>query len=305
MGETSGAFGSACPLCGLAASNTVVELGGFRVVRCRGCGLGRTQPLNRVEPPVSPYTVANRLTAYKSRFAELTQRYRRQLDEIRAAGAPPGGTLLDVGCSLGLFLSVARDQGYNVHGVEVAGETARYAQSRLGLDVFCGTLEAARYPDSSFDVVTFWDVVEHVRHPVGLLTEARRILKDGGLVAVQSPNMESRMARVSGPRWSWWTVPDHLYHFTPATMRSLLELCGFHVETLRTWEPPMDLLYDLLIATLPAPFVAPGLAGRVGRRLARCVASVGWRSVTPVQRVLWQRGEGGLVVAYASKRSGG
>jgi len=79
--------------------------------------------------------------------------------------------MLDVGCNLGFFLSVARAQGYEVHGVEISAESVKYAQEQLNLDVVCGTIETASYPDRSFDVITLWDVIEHVPQPIVLLSE--------------------------------------------------------------------------------------------------------------------------------------
>jgi 2-polyprenyl-3-methyl-5-hydroxy-6-metoxy-1,4-benzoquinol methylase len=154
------------------------------------------------------------------------------------------GRLLDVGCAYGWFGEVARERGWDVAGVEAAEEPASAARN-AGLDVVTGTLENVAYPEARFDVVTLWDVLEHVPDIDGFLNEVRRVLKPGGLLALQSPNIRSVMARQAGADWSWLLLPHHVWHFTPSAMKATLERRGFAVEKLTTWEPPEAFVNDV------------------------------------------------------------
>lgn len=140
------------------------------------------------------------------------------------------GTLLDVGCGYGLFLKYARERGWKVYGVDICKEECRYAVDKLGLDVFNGTLFDASYPDKYFDVITLWNVLEHVPDPVSLLKECCRIMKEGGLLLLRVPNMALHW-RI---RFIWERMgktllnpPQHLYGFGPKNLDLLLQRVGF------------------------------------------------------------------------------
>jgi len=140
------------------------------------------------------------------------------------------GKLLDVGCAAGFFLHVAREAGFDVHGVDVATPMVRVAREELGLqNVREGTLRSAGYPDHAFDVVTLWDVIEHMHDPLDALEECRRVLKADGLLVLETQNVRSRFARLMGRRWHHFKMLEHLYHFDPRTCTVLLERAGFEV----------------------------------------------------------------------------
>lgn len=140
------------------------------------------------------------------------------------------GKLLDVGCSTGVFLAGMRDQGaWEPHGVEVSAEVAEIARREHALDVFAGTLEEAAFPDRQFDVVTMWDVLEHLHDPAASLAEIHRILKEDGILVVRVPNLASWDAQWFGRFWAGLDAPRHLYIFTPRTLAQILERAGFSV----------------------------------------------------------------------------
>ncbi len=165
-----------------------------------------------------------------------------QLDPIRdLVGAPirwldesARGALLDVGAGSGGFLAQMRGLGWDVHGVEPDRSAVEVARGQLGLDVTCATLEEARFPEHSFDVVTMGHVVEHLPDPIGTLRECRRVLKSGGRLVVVTPNVESLGHYLSRSRWRGLEVPRHLQLFSASTLRRLAELAGFRVTGLRT-----------------------------------------------------------------------
>jgi SAM-dependent methyltransferase len=148
---------------------------------------------------------------------------------LRAA-VPPPADLLEIGSGYGLFLGEARDRGYRVRGVELSRTGAGYARDTLGLDVFCGQLIAA--PDSPpAEVICFWDTLEHVPDPLEFLVEVRRRLAPGGTVALSVPSVSSPPARAFGRHW-WTLKPEqHIWHFTPATLRVVAAQAGLSITT--------------------------------------------------------------------------
>jgi SAM-dependent methyltransferase len=141
-----------------------------------------------------------------------------------------GGRLLDVGCASGTFLrGMQKYPGWELGGVEVNAQVAQLASQRYGLNVFAGTLEQAAFPDNYFDVVTLWDVVEHLHNPAASLREIWRILKPDGLLLFRVPNGDSWDAKAFGACWAGLDVPRHLYVFSRGTLSALLEANGFHI----------------------------------------------------------------------------
>ena len=104
-----------------------------------------------------------------------------------------------------------------------------YARREKGLDVATGTLEDAGFADAHFDVVVLNHVIEHVPDPRALLVEIRRILRPEGLIVLGAPNAGSLMARLIGARWASFRPGEHIWHFTPSTLRRLVESEGFRV----------------------------------------------------------------------------
>lgn len=139
------------------------------------------------------------------------------------------GEVLDIGCGSGQFLQWLAAHGFHAHGVEISQLAAQRAR-QIGLDVYCGELVDAQYPDDFFDVVIANHVLEHVYDPVGLIREVARILKPNGLFIIGVPNIESYEYRVFGMDWGPLEVPQHTYHFSYNTLNAMLQRNNFSVE---------------------------------------------------------------------------
>ncbi len=236
-----------CPGCGASDREPYFEKDGFRLVRCRSCGL-----VSVANPPSD-----EELERFYSRrggyhldvlgdtpqAARLERLARRHLGQLRVR-VRPTGRLLDVGCASGAFLRAAREEGFNAVGVERNRDTAAAARA-LGLEVRDGTIEQAGFPAVTFDVVTFWDVIEHLPDPASALLEAARILRPGGTVAFSTPNVDGLFPRLSGAvgrRVGYWTHPEppaHLHQFSVTTLARLLERCGFRVDAVAHDRSPL------------------------------------------------------------------
>ena len=171
------------------------------------------------------YRVALYLTPFHSA--------RRRLARMHLDGIKPG-RLLEVGCGSGERLALLRSMGWEVVGQEVDASAAQHARDHYGVEVRVGSLEAIGLPEASFDAVVTNHVIEHVPDPVGLLAACNRFLKDGGLLCVVTPNIESYGRRHFGLSWMALDPPRHLYLFSPRTLMAVAEKVGISGGRCRT-----------------------------------------------------------------------
>lgn len=145
---------------------------------------------------------------------------------------------LDVGSGLGAFLSGLRAfTGMRVRGLDRSPETRAFAAEVHNLEVDLGELEAQRYPDGSFDLVSAWHRLEHVHDPAGTLAEMFRITKPGGFLVVETPTLGTIAERFR-KYWVQLQPPTHLYHFRPSTLLALVHRSGFEILAVRRpWLP--------------------------------------------------------------------
>ncbi len=197
------------------------------IVQCRRCGLVYTDPrpgrqnlyenYQAVEDPLYVEERQGRVLTFEHHLKPLE----------RLTGPPAGRPLLDVGCYTGIFVEIAARHGWDAWGVEPSHWAVREARER-GLHVVQGTLETADLPPAYFDVVTLWDVIEHLPDPRATLVQAHRLLKPGGLLVVHTIDIDSLFARLMGGHWPW-LMEMHIYYFSRRTLRLMLEDCGFQV----------------------------------------------------------------------------
>jgi SAM-dependent methyltransferase len=142
----------------------------------------------------------------------------------------PYGRLLEIGCATGAFLNgMKKQEGWEVAGVEISDQAAAIARQWYHLDVWTGALEQIDFPENSFDVVTLWDVLEHLPDPIGQLHRVKHLLKSGGYLIVRVPNSASLTAKIFGKYWAGWDAPRHLFVFTPDTLRKMLHSAGYEL----------------------------------------------------------------------------
>lgn len=141
----------------------------------------------------------------------------------------PYRRVLDIGTDRGWFLRCFQKAGAEVFGTQLSEPAARVASRRLGREIFLGELPGARFPAANMDLVCLYHVLEHIREPLEYLREINRILRPGGVLAVEVPNAHCLTARWFGRHWLGWDLPNHVHHFDPASLRALLERHGFTV----------------------------------------------------------------------------
>jgi 2-polyprenyl-3-methyl-5-hydroxy-6-metoxy-1,4-benzoquinol methylase len=146
---------------------------------------------------------------------------------LRAAGEHRSIDILDVGCGSGTLLGLLKRRGFRVLGLDFSSEAAQAAESENGVRVIVGSLEEARFPADSFDVVTLFHVMEHVTNPRTVLGEVFRILRPGGAVVLQVPNIDSWQFKAFGARWYGLDIPRHVIDYSKDAMLNLMRECGF------------------------------------------------------------------------------
>lgn len=195
------------------------------IVQCAHCGLVYSNPRWDGREVLEHYVaVADPLYLEEREGRVLT--FQRHLRPLHALTGPPAGRrLLDVGAYVGVFVEIARAAGWEALGLEPSHWAVSEARRR-GLDMIEGTLAGAHFPEASFDVVTMWDVVEHLSDPMGELQQARRVLKPGGWLVIHTMDIDSLFAKLMGKRWPW-LMEMHLYYFSRRTLRRMLARAGF------------------------------------------------------------------------------
>jgi SAM-dependent methyltransferase len=143
------------------------------------------------------------------------------------AGLGAGARLLDVGAAYGFFVAAARDAGFDAIGLEPVAACAAFAARELTVELRTGCIESAPLAPGSFDVVTLFDVIEHLADPAVALRRIRELLAPGGLLVVETGDLGGLLPRVVGSRWYYYDPPQHLTYFSVASLTHLLRETGF------------------------------------------------------------------------------
>jgi SAM-dependent methyltransferase len=182
------------------------------------------------------------------------------------------GRLLDVGCGSGSYLAVCQALGWDVTGIDLFADVAAEVAKRLDVTCHAGELTDVDLPAGSFDVVTFWHVVEHLPDPGAILARAVELLAPGGLLAIGVPVYDCAEEELFGSAWLGYDVPRHLVTFSRPRLRSFLEELGLRVESMRS--EPAGWVLKQGAKTVPLSFMQRQLLGHklprnwIARRLA-------------------------------------
>jgi hypothetical protein len=167
-------------------------------------------------------TLDRRISGFRRWYADLT------------ADLGGAGRSLDVGCAVGAMVKAAQDCGWTAVGYERSQWAARYGKEHLGVEIVTGDGQSDPFEPLSFDLITMWDVVEHLEHPREIMGLASRWLKAGGWLAVNTVDGGSWGARLAGQQWRHLGPPRHLQYFTRQSLRHLLGAAGFQIKRQRS-----------------------------------------------------------------------
>lgn len=242
-----------------------------RHVKCRNCHLIYVNPIEKGSKINEGYSQRksidasiireSRLRAAKSQV-ELIKRYKK------------GTNLLDIGCGEGFFLFNASRAGYVAKGIELSQDAAAYAKREFSLAIEARAFEERQFPENCFDIVTLWQVLEHLPYPLAILKEVHRILKPGGLLIVSTPDIEGIPARIF--RRKWWNIRKlHINQFTTKTLTDILQNAGFKNVSPVSYKESISLLmlfipmlrYLKIYEPLKALFHPSTISGKIMNKL--------------------------------------
>lgn len=231
----------ACSVCGLDHATNSFQRDGFQIAACPRCShrfVCNPPTFEQLDDAYGEAYYRTGATAdadgvaskagYQDYLAKADKRllgFRQRAARLARFTAP--GSLLEIGCAVGLFLVAARDAGWRAVGYERSAWAAAYGRQHYGLDIVIADGSVAPFEPSSFDVVAMWDVLEHVLDPAQIIASARDWLRPQGLLVLSTVNAGSLAARLAGERWRHLAPPHHLQYFSRRSLRHLLATHGF------------------------------------------------------------------------------
>lgn len=225
-----------CPACAEARGHDrLFIVNQCAIIKCQKCGLGRTTEASF--DPKAYYTASYFNGSHGDGYADyegsgpiLRKEFRGIVEDL-ARLIPMGGHVLEIGCAYGFFLQEARAR-YKVTGIEIA-ESAAVACREAGLDVYHGvvTLDLLQ-KIGTVDAIVLLDVIEHLSDPEHDLRLLAEYLRPGGVIILSTGDFSSALAKRMGPRWRLMTPPQHLWYFTPKSLRGIATRLGLSFESL-------------------------------------------------------------------------
>jgi 2-polyprenyl-3-methyl-5-hydroxy-6-metoxy-1,4-benzoquinol methylase len=218
---------------------------GFQIAHCAACGFDITSPQPATNEIAAYYPAGYYGNPGDRRFPPVVEAlqkalYAQRVRMVESVAGARRGRVLDVGCGRGLLLEAFRRRGWEVQGTELTETAACYARQVAGVPVEMGRLEEIGFPESHFDAITMWHVLEHVHDPRVVLAEVSRILKPGGVLLVGVPNFSGFEARLFKDKWFHLDVPRHVTHLTKATLKQALHENGLRDRRWSGFAPEYD-----------------------------------------------------------------
>lgn len=231
-----------CVVCGGKEHNTAFYKEGFRFVTCCDCGMLFVNPQLDDSKLIKSYTEDESHSKWvdvllspaqlkydsETRFGEALRRLEKRYAKNKR------GKILDVGCSIGLFLKLAKDRGWDPLGMEINPKAVKYAREHFKLPVDEKLLHEVNYKKESFQIISLWGVLEHLAHPDKILDEIHPLMSKDGTLVLLVPNGHSLATRIMHAQAATFGGRNHLWYFSPETITKLLKRKGFKVTSIYT-----------------------------------------------------------------------
>lgn len=221
-----------CICCGtdVAGSTFLFQKKKANYYKCSKCGLIFQNPqphLSSAKEIYDDFDYQNLYFNTTGYYTEIAAEYLKQIHLVlRKNGVtlePEKCKMLDVGSSIGLFLCLAKKQGFDAVGFDISSLASKFAKENYDVDVMVGNFIEAGLPESSFDIITMWQVIEHLTDPSSFLKKIHSLLKPGGYFCVATPDTGTFFRRLYGKYWGIY-VPDlHITLFNRHNMKVILE----------------------------------------------------------------------------------
>lgn len=224
---------STCVICGNKSNRVVFVEFGIDVLKCKNCG-----------HVFSSYDAAQDYDGYFGKKISETDHFwwkeahiKMYDDFCKRFIANKSGTLLDVGCGLGYFVKkISLFPNWEIYGYEISKSAVEFAKNKLNLkNIYCGKVEEANFSEKLFDIITMWDVIEHLPDPNPVLKYANLILKDDGFLFIHTPNIIIQLPKVKlkklirgmRPDLHYLEARDHINIYSPGAIKTILNKNGF------------------------------------------------------------------------------
>ncbi|MGD0280270.1 MAG: class I SAM-dependent methyltransferase [Smithella sp.] len=244
-----------CNYCGLNKDEILLQSESYQLVTCKGCGLTRTIPVpeTKYDEQVDYFeNYLNNEKLFRSFFKQFIKFIRQHI---------PYGKLLEIGSSVGFLLEEAIKYGYQVEGIELNKKAVEYCSNK-GITINNCYLKECLFQNGKFDIVVMSHVLEHITDLNDFLKEIARILSPNGFIVLSQPTYVGLIAKLLRNNWYGWAPKDHVWHFTPENISSVLRQNGFEVKAIE--RNTMYYPFGFKIKTLIIAFVAR-LSGLIGQ----------------------------------------
>src|SRR5690349_1493367 len=244
----------------LKNANVYVSRGGYHFT-------DYLDPVEEISPEIDGTQLTDQESAYiETQLQANGQKFNHQVEVFKKHLAVENAKVLDIGCGGGLFLSLLKNQGANVVGIELSDSRAQYASTKHGLEINKRPIESDFWQNgyaNYFDAVTLWDVIEHVNYPLQTLQSAANVLKRGGLLLIDTPCRDSfyhqvgeltyRLSGGSFPTFLNAMYSSHLFGhkqiFSRREMKDLFASVGLKVVEVQTFHE-LSFPYDFYLKKL-------------------------------------------------------
>lgn len=251
-----------CNLCGKTAG-IAYRLKDETILKCSNCGLLFTDADSiKSDKKNEMYEKDYFTTTHPNFFKECSRDYPKFMKKssklrrfhntlLLLKKFKPGGSILDIGCATGVFLDMAKKEGYRPQGLDISKYASEYAKKNFGIEVFTGYLEKAPFPKKRFDIITMWDFIEHVNDPKATLKKAASLVKDDGLIFILTTNEDSLMCWLADLAYkcSFGMIKKpvelvhpvhHITHFSENTLIRMLHEAGLKPIYRKKSEMPLQ-----------------------------------------------------------------
>ena len=233
-----------------------------RILKCLFCGLVFNETRHDAEKLLSFYSNVEDQTYLKnidSRFKTFRYNFKKIHSFL-----PGSGKLLDVGSYCGISLKVAHENGYETLGVEPSKWAAQYSEEVMQERVFQGTLKDLPEEEGTFDVITMWDVMEHLPHPIEEMKQIRSRMKPDGIFVFSTLFIDNWYPKVMNEKWPWY-MDMHLFYFTLDSMKQLLKKSGLELVHIQKYTHIITLEYLFFKLDALGVFGAKFLGEKIGQ----------------------------------------